>query len=122
MMNALQRWMGVLQDSIFQLLPKLPLKQQDKLKLRIEHYVKNYEEPGSERSELSDLKVQKKEGEELLEDDEQDNLASIKSSMPLPEGVLKVNLGIPIVVVCSKIDLLLRGEKTQLLETNLEFI
>ena len=66
--------------------------------------------------------MQKKEGEELLEDDEQDNLASIKSSMPLPEGVLKVNLGIPIVVVCSKIDLLLRGEKTQLLETNLEFI
>jgi hypothetical protein len=42
--------------------------------------------------------------------------------MPLPEGVLKVNLGIPIIVVCSKIDLLIRGEKSQFLETNMEFI
>jgi GTPase SAR1 family protein len=42
--------------------------------------------------------------------------------MPLAEGVLKVNLGIPIVVVCNKIDMLLRGEKAQYLEQNLEFI
>jgi GTPase SAR1 family protein len=31
--------------------------------------------------------------------------------MPLAEGVLKVNLGIPIIVVCNKVDLILRGEK-----------
>jgi hypothetical protein len=31
--------------------------------------------------------------------------------MALPEGVLKVNLGIPIIVVIQKVDLLLRGEK-----------
>lgn len=42
--------------------------------------------------------------------------------MPLPEGVLKVNLGIPIIVVCNKIDLLLRGDKAQLLDQSLEFI
>jgi dynein light intermediate chain 1, cytosolic len=40
----------------------------------------------------------------------------------LAEGVLKVNLGIPIIVVCSKVDLLLRGEKATYLEANLEFI
>jgi hypothetical protein len=28
------------------------------------------------------------------------------------EGVLKVNLGIPIIVACSKVDLLVRGEKS----------
>jgi hypothetical protein len=32
--------------------------------------------------------------------------------MPLREGVLQVNLGIPIIVVCSKIDLMARGDKT----------
>ena len=42
--------------------------------------------------------------------------------MPLPEGVLKVNLGIPIIVLCNKIDLMMRGEKSQFLEQNLEFI
>jgi len=26
--------------------------------------------------------------------------------LPLPEGILKVNLGVPIVVVCSKADLI----------------
>lgn len=42
--------------------------------------------------------------------------------MPLGEGVLQVNLGIPIIVVCSKVDMLLRGEKVKLLESNLDFI
>ena len=36
--------------------------------------------------------------------------------------MLKVNLGIPIIVVCSKVDLLLRGDKSHLLESNLDFI
>lgn len=42
--------------------------------------------------------------------------------MDLPEGVLTVNLGIPIIVCCSKIDLLLHGDKADLLEGNLDFI
>lgn len=42
--------------------------------------------------------------------------------MPLPEGVLKLNLGIPIVVVCHKVDLISRGDKAQLLEQNIDFI
>lgn len=41
--------------------------------------------------------------------------------MQLEEGVLKVNLGIPIVVVCSKVDLLLKEEASQL-EKNLDFL
>lgn len=42
--------------------------------------------------------------------------------MALPEGVLKVNLGIPIIVGCAKADLLVRGEKANMLEINLDFI
>jgi len=34
------------------------------------------------------------------------NLEEARLDMPLPEGVLKVNLGIPIIVVCQKVDLL----------------
>ena len=36
--------------------------------------------------------------------------------MPLEEGVLMVNLGIPIIVLCQKADLLVRGEKAAMLE------
>jgi len=42
--------------------------------------------------------------------------------MPLPKGVLEVNLGIPIVVICNKVDYLIRGEKSGYLEMHLEFI
>ena len=42
--------------------------------------------------------------------------------MPLGEGVLGVNLGIPIIVVVNKVDLMLHGEKVAMLEKNIEFI
>ena len=59
------------------------------------------EDDGSEDSEVEDVRVE----------------------MPLPPGVLKVNLGIPIIVVCNKIDLLQSsGEKSKFLEENLDFI
>ena len=42
--------------------------------------------------------------------------------MPLPEGCLKVNLGIPIVVVVNKVDLVLHGDKKAFLDENFDFI
>lgn len=42
--------------------------------------------------------------------------------MDLPEGCLKVNLGIPIIVVVNKVDLLLHGDKKAFLEENFDFI
>ena len=49
--------------------------------------------------------------------------ADIRLDMPLGEGVLKVNLGIPIIVVCNKIDIISQNtEKAKLLQENLDFI
>lgn len=45
-----------------------------------------------------------------------EDMIDVRDEMPLPEGVLKRNLGIPIVVVCHKVDLLSRGDKAQFLE------
>lgn len=42
--------------------------------------------------------------------------------IPLPEGCLKVNLGIPILVIVNKVDLLLHGDKKSYLEENFDFI
>lgn len=36
--------------------------------------------------------------------------------MDLPESCLKVNLGIPILVIVQKVDLLLHGDKKQFLD------
>ena len=43
--------------------------------------------------------------------------------MPLGEGVLKVNLGIPVLVLCNKIDVIhMNSEKAKLIQENLDFI
>lgn len=42
--------------------------------------------------------------------------------MPLPDGVLKVNLGIPIIVVVTKADHLVHGELRTYLDQNFDFI
>ena len=47
---------------------------------------------------------------------------NLKNELPLPEGVLKVNLGVPIIVACHKVDLIGRGDKAQFLEQNIDFI
>ena len=47
----------------------------------------------------------------------------MRLEMPLGEGVLKVNLGIPIIVVVNKVDIIhMSGEKSKLLQENLDFI
>lgn len=58
MLNSLQKWMGALKDTILQF--KLPLKTQDKMKEKLETYVKTYEEP--ELDENGKLVVKMKSG------------------------------------------------------------
>ena len=47
---------------------------------------------------------------------------NLEDQVPLEEGVLKINFGIPIVVACHKVDLITHGEKAQYLEKNIDFI
>ena len=115
--------MGALQDTIFQLMPKLPLQLQDKIKNKLTTYVKTYEDPeldGGARKTIANHRASKaNEGdsstardETATEIDDDEDYSDLKNQLPLAEGVLKVNLGIPIIVVCNKVDLLLRGEKS----------
>ena len=47
---------------------------------------------------------------------------NLQDTTPLGEGVLQINLGIPIIVACHKVDLITHGEKAQFLENNIDFI
>ena len=110
MMNSLQRWMGVLGETVLELMKALPLAIQDKMKERLSSYIKNYERKEDDEETKAEAK-QKSEEEESKERDEDEYAAELKSKLPLPEGVLKVNLGIPIIVICNKVDLVMRGDK-----------
>lgn len=47
----------------------------------------------------------------------------IRTEMPLGEGVLKVNLGVPVLILCNKIDVIhMNSERSKLIQENLDFI
>ena len=49
-------------------------------------------------------------------------MKDLKKELPLPEGVLKVNMGIPMVVAVTKADLLLHGDIRSTLDKHFDFI
>ena len=87
--------------------------------------VKTYEEPQIDENGKLIRKGRKEtavKGEEAKDSDDSD-VEDVRVEMPLGPGVLKVNLGIPILVVCNKIDLLsVNGDRAKFLEENLDFI
>lgn len=90
----------------------------EKMKTKLEEHIKTYEDPQVDDNGLLIRKQKTIRADEDSEEDQED----VRKQMPLGEGVLKVNLGIPIAVVVTKSDLLHHGEKARFLEENLEFI
>jgi hypothetical protein len=91
----------------------------EKIKQNIETHIKTYDDPQLDEHGKIIIKTrqqEKKEGEE------NDVVEDMRKDLALGEGVLKVNLGIPIIVVCNKVDLLIHGEKAKYLAENMDFI
>ena len=92
-----------------------------KMQNKIVAHWKTYEEP-----QLDDqgylIKKRKIEGKDSnmnkdnSEEEDQPVEEDVRMEIPLPEGCLKVNLGIPIIVICSKVDLVQHGDKKLILE------
>ena len=124
LMGQLKAWMSALSTSLFNLIERMETGQHERMKQKILKQVQTYEEPKlDENGKL--IITRKEEHKQGGEDDDEDWLQSdeVKLDMPLGEGVLKVNLGIPIIVVCNKIDIILQNqEKGKLLQENLDFI
>jgi len=142
LMDDCKKWIDVLKDGIFQLTPKLELKQMQMLRERNEILFKTYEEP--ELDEEGRLKNKRKKitmkqsdhGDSFAQNDsrldeidisimeEQEMVEDVYKEMELPEGALVTNLFIPVMVVCSKVDLIQHGDKTlkEILVNNLDYI
>ena len=56
------------------------------------------------------------------EDDSDGSDDDVRLDMALEDGVLTVNLGIPIIIVCNKVDVLHQGMKSKIIQENIEFI
>jgi len=56
-----------------------------------------------------------------LSDDEQDHKSMIEN-MILPDGVLNINTGFPIIIICNKSDLIQFGEAQDYYKAKFDFI
>ena len=96
----------------------------ERLRDRIEHLCKTYEEPefdpnGKFISKKIKKQAQKQETQDINDidvnvehfDDEEMDRQNILREMDLPEGMLVTNLFVPCMVLCSKVDLIEHGEK-----------
>lgn len=85
------------------------------MKTRLSNYIKNYERKESDDDPKNKSGAKKQQDDDDKADDdklEDDEFSDLRNKLPLPEGVLKVNLGIPIIVLGHKIDLMIRGDKS----------
>jgi|LauGreDrversion4_2_1035121.scaffolds.fasta_scaffold257808_1 hypothetical protein len=96
----------------------LPLEQRDMLKTRLARHFKNFDHDGNGGSvQAEDVKKKEKSKKENSDSDDSDDsdgenfMGYMQDQVSLPEGVLKSNLGIPIIVACHKADLISRGDR-----------
>lgn len=134
MMNQWKRWIKVLQEQIFKISPQMPYDQLEKLRNRLVDIYKTYKEPELDKDGKLINKRVKRLATKLNEGDadeidisaveDQEMMDELRDQMDLPEGTLVTNLFIPLMVVCSKMDLIEHGDKElkAILEQNLDFI
>ena len=95
----------------------------EEMKKKIVKIFQTYEEPVVDESGNVIKKIVENPLPVEKENDEsEDSEEDVRLEIPLPEGVLKVNLGIPIIVVCNKSDLMMMGPRSKLLMENIDFI
>eukprot|EP01135_Chromosphaera_perkinsii_P005648 Nk52_evm19s356 gene=Nk52_evmTU19s356 len=107
-MESLSKWMGVFEDHILEC--KLPRPEAEEAKQNLEDYVKEYNENSSTGYTGPSGRSTQEDGVET-------------AIVPLAEGVLERNLGIPIIVACTKSDSLTHMEKDgEINEEQMDFI
>ena len=108
---------------MFNLLPQLPPGEFEEMKQKIVKEIQTYEVPQVDESGNLIKRSTAQQAAEKKDDANSDSDDDARMELPLPEGVLKVNLGIPVVVVCNKVDILMQqGQKYKILLENIDFI
>ena len=136
-MNQCEKWIKVLKDAVFSMSPKLPLKMLESLKDRTVDMYKTYEEPELDKEgKLLNKKMKKKLNRAQLNMSAQNNsmddsmsrdakldeidvslmedqemMEDLRKEMELPEGILVTNMFVPLMIICSKTDLIEHGDR-----------
>jgi dynein light intermediate chain 1 len=108
--ESLNKWTNFIYDNFSNLILKFPLDKQQELRQNVINNIKLYQEP--EFDEEGNLK------KEILTEEQK----QIKLEVPLKEGVLKTNCGVPLMFVVNKSDVVSQIGEKKFFEENSEFI
>lgn len=111
-LDQLSKWA----DVIFEISKKLPTTKQNELRKKLEDHFRLYKNPDKQ----DDIANDNEESKEQTENDDEMNEAIM--NMPLDDGILNVNLGIPIIVIWNKSEVVASGETIKYFQTRFEFI
>lgn len=114
-LDQLAIWADVIFEINKQLFLKLPVQKQNKMRRDIENHFKFYQNPEKVDTEVKEGENQEGEGDE-------DEMREAIHDMDLDEGVLNVNLGVPIIIICSKSEVVATGESQGYFQPRFDFI
>ncbi|EAR92881.3 cytoplasmic dynein 1 light intermediate chain 1 (macronuclear) [Tetrahymena thermophila SB210] len=104
-MEQLDKWIEMITNHLQSL--QINLETLDQMRAKVEKLFRDYKEPVLD----SDGKLVKSDTQ--ISPEEEAELIKLKSSVPLPEGSLTSNLGIPIVILANKSDLIAQSNDQQ---------
>lgn len=113
-LDQLSKWA----DVIFEISKKLPTSKKNEMQKRLEDHFKFYKNP----DKAEEVSEQQESEESKNQDSDQNEMNEALQNMALDDGILNVNLGIPVVILCNKSEVVVSGETTKYFETRLEFI
>lgn len=116
-LDQLSIWSDVLFEINKELFSKqLPLQKQNNMRKNIENHFKFYVNPDKDKTEQDQPENQEGEG------GDNDEFKQAIDEMDLEEGVLTVNLGIPIILICTKSEVVATGETMKYFQPRFDFI
>lgn len=116
-LDQLSKWSDVMFEINKKFFLQLPVSKQNQLRKKIEDHFKFYKNPDKKEDEF----VQTEENAKEPSTSEEEMRQAI-NDMPLDEGILNVNLGIPIMIICNKSEVVATAETTKYYQQRLEFI
>ena len=108
--ESITKWLNFIYDNFSSLILKFPYEKQQEMREQLVQSVKLYEEPQFDE--------EGKYKKELLSEEQK----QIKLELPLKDGVLSTNVGLPIGIIVNKSDIVNKTGEKNFYEENSEFI
>lgn len=102
--DQLAQWADIIFEINKKLFLQLSVTKQNQMRKNIENHYKFYKNP--DKTQQKPVEEEQKEGE----GGEEEEIREAINDMDLEDGILNVNLGVPIMVICAKSEVVSTGE------------